>query len=197
MSKPSHRDTIVEKGMRVVLERGFAGASVRDIIRAAGVPQGSFTNHFPTKQAFGLEVLNAYYEQCSELTEQTLLNDLLAPMGRLRKWVDGMLGMMNTDGEWNGCMLGNFGADHSEGTEHLQDRVQEIFLDLQEKIGYCLRAAVKVGELPKETDCKVLAGFIHSSLEGAVLSAKATKSHKPMDGFRKLLFAYLRTISKV
>ena len=59
MPKPSHREKILTEGLRVVHERGFAGASVRDIVQAAGVPQGSFTNHFASKEAFGLEVLAA------------------------------------------------------------------------------------------------------------------------------------------
>ena len=41
----------VDVGLQVVHERGFAGASVRDIVQAAGVPQGSFTNHFGSKEA--------------------------------------------------------------------------------------------------------------------------------------------------
>ena len=57
MPKPSHRQTILTEGLRVVLERGFCGASVRDVVQAAGVPHGSFTNHFVSKEAFGLEIL--------------------------------------------------------------------------------------------------------------------------------------------
>ena len=174
--------------MQVLHERGFAGSSVRDVIQAAGVPQGSFTNHFASKEAFGVEVLNAYYLQCSGLTQETLRNDDLSPLLRLRQWVDGMLGVMNKDGEWNGCMLGNFGTEHSEGTDRLQERVREIFLDLQSQIAYCVKAAVKRGELPKQTDVGGMASFIHSSLEGAVLTARAVRSRKPMEVFRKILF---------
>jgi len=32
VSKPSHREKILTEGLRVVQERGFAGASVRDIV---------------------------------------------------------------------------------------------------------------------------------------------------------------------
>jgi TetR/AcrR family transcriptional repressor of nem operon len=44
VGKPSNREKILTEGLRVVHERGFAGASVRDIVEAAKVPQGSFTN---------------------------------------------------------------------------------------------------------------------------------------------------------
>ena len=60
MSRPSHRQKILTTGLQVVHQRGFAGASVRDIVQAAGVPQGSFTNHFASKEAFGLQIIDLY-----------------------------------------------------------------------------------------------------------------------------------------
>jgi len=43
MSRIWNRDELLESGREVVLERGYVGASVSDIVEAAGVPQGSFT----------------------------------------------------------------------------------------------------------------------------------------------------------
>jgi TetR/AcrR family transcriptional regulator, transcriptional repressor for nem operon len=191
VARPSYREKIITEGLRVVHERGFAGSSVRDIVQAAGVPQGSFTNHFQSKGTFGLEVLNTYYEQGRELTKNTLLNDSASPTSRLRAWVDGMLKSFNQNDQWNGCLLGNLGAEHSEGTDLIQQRVGELFLDVQQNIAYCLKAAVKAGELPASTNCKEWATFIHTSLEGAVLGAKATRSHNPMKIFRNILFSQL------
>ena len=61
MPRPSLREKILAEGFKVVLEQGYCGATVRDIVRAAGVPQGSFTNHFESKEAFCLELLIRYY----------------------------------------------------------------------------------------------------------------------------------------
>ena len=63
MAKPSNRERILTEGLRVVHAHGYAGASVRDIVQAAGVPQGSFTNHFTSKEAFGLEILEIVFRQ--------------------------------------------------------------------------------------------------------------------------------------
>jgi TetR/AcrR family transcriptional regulator, transcriptional repressor for nem operon len=191
MARPSYREQIITEGMRVVHERGFAGSSVRDIVQAAGVPQGSFTNHFQSKEAFAVEVLNVYHEQGRELTKSTLLNDSKSPVSRLKAWVDGMLKSFNQNGQWNGCMLGNLGAEHSEGTDLIQQRVGELFVEIQQNLTYCLKAAVKAGELPASIDCKEWATFIHTSLEGAVLGAKATRSHNPMKIFKNILFSQL------
>jgi len=57
MSKLSNREKILTEGRRVMHEHGFMGASLRDIVQTAGMPQGSFTNHFASKEAFGLVIL--------------------------------------------------------------------------------------------------------------------------------------------
>src|ERR1700709_493328 len=88
MARPSHRETILPEGLRVVPAHGFANASVRDIVRAAGVPQGSFTNHFRSKEAFGLEVIDLYFTNSLEVFARTLRNDELPPLQRLRNYID-------------------------------------------------------------------------------------------------------------
>jgi len=189
MGRPSNRESILQAGLRVVHARGFASASVRDIVQAAGVPQGSFINHFGSKENFGLEVLNLYYASGRSLVEETLRNDALPPLKRLRTWVEKSLGSFNQNNEWNGCLLGNLGAEASSQTELIQSRVGEIFADLRQHIAYCLRAAVKAGELPAKTRCDDLAGFIHGSMEGAVLQAKAERSSEPTERFKRILFS--------
>jgi TetR/AcrR family transcriptional regulator, transcriptional repressor for nem operon len=191
MSRPSHREVILTKGSRILHERGFTGASVRDIVKAAGVPQGSFTNHFSSKESFGLEVLNIYHAGGAQLTQQTLKNDSLPPLKRLRKWVDGTLGKLNQNDEWNGCLLGNIGAENAEGNSLIHKRVGEIFLEIQSDIAYCLKAAVVAGELSPDTNCNELAGVIHASLEGSVLKAKALRSSTPTTAFKRILFSQI------
>src|ERR1700679_1311853 len=103
MPKPSNREKILTEGMRVVHERGFAGASVRDIVQAAGVPQGSFTNHFASKEAFGLEVIDLYLANSRAVMRDTLLNDALPPLQRLAVYIDTGKDRLNRDGMRNGC----------------------------------------------------------------------------------------------
>ncbi|HSI57763.1 MAG TPA: TetR family transcriptional regulator C-terminal domain-containing protein [Ideonella sp.] len=188
MPKPSHRDKILQAGMQVVHARGFAGASVRDIVQAAGVPQGSFTNHFVSKEAFGLEVIELYFAAAHELMQQTLRNDALPPLQRLRAYVDAGKAQLNCDGMRNGCLFGNFTAEASEHSEAMRQRLVEIFAEVQQAIAYCLRAAVKAGELAPSIDCDEVAGFIVSSQQGANLLAKAQRSAVPVERFKEILF---------
>ena len=189
MSKISNRDRILSAGLRVVHQHGFGGASVRDIVHAAGVPQGSFTNHFASKEAFGLEVLELYFANAKEVTGRTLRNDALPPLERLRSYIDATKSRVLGDEMRNGCLFGNFSAEAACESEAIRLRLAEIFQETQGVVAECLRAAVAVGAARADLDCDEVAGFFVSSMQGAILLAKAQRSIAPMERFAHILFS--------
>lgn len=191
MAKPSHRDKILTEGLKVVHERGFAGASVRDIVQAAGVPQGSFTNHFISKEMFGLEILDLYFLNTQKMLDETLLNDALTPLQQLRSYFDGHQQFLEHGCMDKGCLYGNFAAETSEHSEIIRTRLVEIFASLQALIGNCLKAAVDAGELRNGLDCEHTALFIVSSLQGAMLVGKAQRTTEPMQSLTRIVFETL------
>jgi TetR/AcrR family transcriptional regulator, transcriptional repressor for nem operon len=188
MAKPSNREKILTEGLRVVHERGFAGASVRDIVEAAGVPQGSFTNHFASKEAFCLEILDLYFKDVSAMIQRTLRNDSLPPLERLRGFIDAQIKYLNRIGWRNGCLIGNFSAEASEHSEVIRKRLVAIYEDMCQAVAYCLKAAVKIGVVPRKTECNEMAGFLISSLQGAILQSKTERSAVPLERFKHLIF---------
>src|SRR5277367_3249297 len=60
MGRPNVRQKIVDAALKVLIEKGFNGCGVQDITAAAGVPKGSFYNHFESKEALGAEVVECY-----------------------------------------------------------------------------------------------------------------------------------------
>ncbi|SIO02909.1 transcriptional regulator, TetR family [Singulisphaera sp. GP187] len=189
MPKPSHREKLLQAGFEVVLERGYCGASVRDIAQAAGAPQGSFTNHFASKDAFCLELLNRYFAMVEENIRLTLRNDAASPFARLEEWLDIQIRFLNKAGMRNGCLIGNFSAEAGEHSEPIRQRLNEIYCEIHRSVAYCLEAAVKVGELHVLADCDELAHFLYAALHGAILQAKVEHSPVPLERFKKTLFA--------
>jgi TetR/AcrR family transcriptional repressor of nem operon len=189
MARASHKEKILTVGMQVVHAHGFAGASVRDIVQAAGVPQGSFTNHFASKEIFGLEVIDLYFANALNVIDETLMNDHLPPLRRLRAYIDAGMDRLNKNSMRDGCLLGNFVAEASSWSEPIRKRLNEIFAKIQQSLGYCLHAAVRAGELDNQLDCEEMAAFIVSSLQGANLLAKAEQTPAPVERFRNMLFS--------
>jgi TetR/AcrR family transcriptional repressor of nem operon len=191
MPRPSNKEKLLADGLRLVHERGFGASSVRDITQAAGVPQGSFTNHFASKEAFGLEILERYRAMTSAAVRATLRNDRLPPLDRLRAWIVGQLSYLRKDDMRRGCLYGNLSAEASEASDAIRFRVASVFAENQASVAYCLEAAVEAGELAPKTDVQELAGFIVSSLQGAILVAKSQRSPIPVERFERVLFRHM------
>jgi TetR/AcrR family transcriptional regulator, transcriptional repressor for nem operon len=189
MPKPSHRENLLDEGLKVVLAQGYGGASVRDIVRAAGVPQGSFTNHFTSKEAFAREVLDRYFSMVRSNIDKTLRNDSLPPLRRLRAWFDLQIAFLKKAEFRSGCLIGNFSIEACEQSELIRQRLTEMFKDINKSIVYCLKAGVDAGELSASTDVREVASFLYSSWQGAILQSKVEQSIKPLEGFKRVLFS--------
>ncbi|MGI9342009.1 MAG: TetR/AcrR family transcriptional regulator, partial [Gammaproteobacteria bacterium] len=55
------RQRLIEGGREAFASRGVEGASVLDIVRAAGVSQPSFYNHFASKDALAREIAAEFF----------------------------------------------------------------------------------------------------------------------------------------
>jgi TetR/AcrR family transcriptional repressor of nem operon len=179
MPKPSHREILLTTGLRLIHERGYTRTSVRDIVEAAGVPQGSFTNRFRTKEQFGLTVLERYYEFIRELVERTLLNQKKKPLDRVRGYVDGLIDVLEDGWTRRGCVMGNFSAELTDDNEAIRKRVVEMYDEIQDDVEDCLREAIRNGDLPRKANASELAGFFMSSQQGRRSFASCTGTLRP------------------
>jgi TetR/AcrR family transcriptional regulator, transcriptional repressor for nem operon len=188
MPRPSNRDKILTEGLKVVHERGFASASVREIAQAAQVPLGSFTNHFASKEAFGLEILDLYYDQSHAALAATLLNDALPPLERIELYLDRTIAKLHDNDMRGGCLLGNFGAEVTDNCEAMRHRLIEIFEEIRQAFIHALRAAVTVGDLPADFDCEDTAGFMFAALQGAIMVSKTLRHDMPLRRYKRQIF---------
>src|ERR1700757_430527 len=188
MSKPSHREALLKAGLKVMFQAGYEGASVRDICAAAGVPQGSFTNHFRSKEAFAEEVLNRYFARTKEVVKEALDDKSLTPRQRLKRYLDIMRGMME-DAKWDrGCLIGDFSLETPSQSKLLRQRLAAIFREWHAPFAVCIAEAQTVGEIDSTFDPIDLAEFLLASWEGAILRMKVERGPAPLARFRKIVF---------
>ena len=188
MAKLSNRSKILTEGLRIVHERGFGGASVRDIAQAAQVPLGSFTNHFASKEAFGLEILDLYYDNSRAHIAETLSNEALRPLERIAAYIDHNIAVQNGADMRRGCLFGNFGAEVVDQSEAMRLRLVEMFENIRQSFADCLNAAVAEGELPEDYDCEEAAGFLFGALQGSIVIAKTQRSAIPLMRYKRMIF---------
>jgi len=188
MLKPSHREAILEGGMKVMFRLGYQGASVRDICAAAGVPQGSFTNHFRSKEAFAEEVLNRYFARTQAVVQEALDDKSLTPRQRLKRYLD-LISDILEDAKWHrGCLIGDFSLETTSQSKLLRERLEAIFQEWHAPFSSCIAEAQTVGEIDSTFDPTDLAEFLLASWEGAILRMKVERGPAAIDRFKKIVF---------
>lgn len=195
MGRPSYKDRIVASGTQTVHERGFATAGLREIIAKAGVAQGSFTNHFASKEDFGTAVLDHYFEQVQAIISATLLDERRKPLERLRAYFDAITNLLDAAGWRYGCLAGNMALEASEHSEVIRQRLIAIFADWSLPFGKVIREAQEAGEVRSETDPAEAGSALLEAWHGAMLRMKIERSAAPLERFKRLTLPALLAAS--
>lgn len=188
MPKPSLKDAILDAGLKVMFRTGYHGTSVRDVTAAAGAPQGSFTNHFRSKEAFASEVLDRYFAVTRGLVAEALDDASLTPRARLRRYLDIITGRLEADGYGRGCLIGDLSLEASGSSDLLRARLAAIFAEWRVPFAACIRDAQTSGEIASDFEPDELADFLLASWQGAILRMKVDRNPRALERFKTIAF---------
>jgi len=174
--------------MALFATQGYNATGIEAVLKRAGVPKGSFYHHFGSKEEFGLAVIEEFAGRFLARLDTFLADPATTPLDRLRIFLQRGLERLAEHQCTVGCLIGDLGQELAAQNERLHGRLDEILLSWRERFAACIREAQEAGELPLSYDSRVIAGFILSGWEGAVLSAKVMKSPKPVQDFIDTLF---------
>lgn len=178
----------MENASEVFRRRGFNGCSVQDIVEAAGVPKGSFYNHFESKEALAIEALRRYL---ASLDVGLLDRGSGRPLERLRAHLEDQVARTERTGLANGCMLGNFTTELAGSSEAVRNEVNVAFQAWSRAVASVLAEAQRAGELAARHDPVALADYIIDGLEGASLRTKASEKRRTLEEFVDITFTVL------
>lgn len=188
---PHTRADLLKAGVRAFHRGGFNATGVQEIVAEAGVPKGSFYNHFPSKDAFGAEVIDAYFDAAQADLRALLLDPSIPGLDRLERYFSAHTERMTSGGFARGCLLGNLSLEVADHSELMRERLSQKFTAWEGLFAGCIRAAQQDGAIANEADASALAHVLLNSWEGALLRARAEKSREPLDRFRDILFGTL------
>lgn len=188
MSKASLREEILDAGLKLMFRMGYQGATVRDICAAAGAPQGSFTNHFRSKEAFAREVLDRYFAGTKQHVKRALEDTSLTARQRLLRYLE-IITEVTEGRKWNlGCMIGDFSLETTSHSDLLRTRLDEIFQEWRVPFAACIAEAQSNGEIDSTFEPVELAEFLLASWEGAILRMKVERNPSALERFKKIAF---------
>ncbi len=89
VTPPGPKAGILNVALRLFAEKGYAGASIRDIASAADLKPASIYAHYSSKEQLLAQLLNIGHEEHFQYVQDAVLNSEPAPTQQLRAYVSG------------------------------------------------------------------------------------------------------------
>lgn len=171
-SRVNRRAALLQKAGELMAEKGYEGASMRNIADAVGILPGSVYYHFPSKEALFVEL---HHNIVTAMTARVndAINDLNDPWERLEAAASAhVVGLMET---------GNQVAIVSPGFSHQPDGIECVIREERRKYEDIFRVLFDAIELPVETDRTLMRLSLFGTLNWVPVWFQLDGKYKPDD----------------
>lgn len=165
------RDRLLRSATALVLERGFAAASVGAICRDAGVTKGAFFHYWDTKEAMAADMLERYLSAVGASLEAAV-GSVTDPVARVEAYFDEAIEMTRTPLLARGCLLGSLTQEVAQSRSALGAACGSCFAHWQQMLTGLLRDARAVAAPGAAWDPAEVAEHVVVVQQGAALIAK-------------------------
>ncbi|WP_312608330.1 TetR/AcrR family transcriptional regulator [Agrobacterium pusense] len=174
---------LIDAGVALIHRKGFARAGIREIVETAGIPQGSFTNYFRSKEAFGVIVLQRAFQDGDRVMRATLENTDLRPVDRLNAYFDCVTEMFASAGWRYGCLIADLAAEMPAQSEP----IRLALVDLLQQQAARFECAVNLAMRDRGGCTGDLGAFVLAAWQGTLLRMKVERDGRAIDRFRRVM----------
>ncbi len=185
------QNEILEKGLEVLCANGYSNTSVNDIVKAAGIPKGSFYFYFDSKEDFSIKALETYVNLFRDQFEDLFHDNSKNPLERIESIISLKLdSILHHPMMQKGCYMSKLNGEMSVCNENIRGAVLKQICYFKTMMSTCVQEAIDQN-LIKDLGAEALTEFIFNSLDGTLELYKATQDPNTLFNFKKVLFALL------
>jgi AcrR family transcriptional regulator len=161
---------ILERAAPVFNQRGYAGASMSELVEATGIEKGGIYNHFGSKEELAVEAFDYAI---------SLIVDGYAAVQDGKVGLDRLVAIIEIFGDWSGhplvaggCPIMNTAIEADDTNPALAGRARAAMDSWHRLIGSIVKDAKARGELDPDVDPYELATLVTSTLEGSLMLSR-------------------------
>ncbi|WP_131113430.1 TetR/AcrR family transcriptional regulator [Lichenihabitans psoromatis] len=157
---------VLDKAMGLFWRDGYAGTSLRDLLKVMGIGEGSFYNTFKSKKQLYVACLNRYEEIEGAKRGRALMSAPSARAG-IRALFAALLDCLD-DPETPSrlCMMAAMVSEEVLAEPDLRERVEAGLFNLQARFIERLEQDAAAGLLPRDLDSQATAAVVMTYLQG-------------------------------
>lgn len=141
------RQHILDIGYQLVVNKGFAGVGLSELLKTAEVPKGSFYHYFKSKEQFGEALIQAYFSeylrQLNQLLETAPGNQYQKLMHYWQHWSE----QNSCQGQAGKCLVVKLAGEVSDLSEPMRLALLTGTNRIIERVAECLEKARAAGEI--------------------------------------------------
>ena len=177
----STRQAILDTAQLIVGRKGFSAVGLNEILQAADVPKGSFYHYFNSKDAFGVVLLDTYFDHYVKGIEQLFQQPELSGCAKLMRywqtWVDNQTGCTDA----GKCLAVKLGAEVSDLSEPMRLALDRGTARTIALLAQALLQGVEDGSLTVQQPPQRLAQHLYALWLGTSVMSKITRTSAPFD----------------
>jgi TetR/AcrR family transcriptional repressor of nem operon len=169
----------IERATGVFWTKGYGAASMRDLLKAMRIGEGSFYHLFGSKNRLYLECLRHYNETVTDRRLAALEAEPSVRKG-LRKFFRGLLNDLNNPKRPYVCMMSRSLSSDVLDEAELGPSVKSGMQCFEQRLAERLRKATQIGELAQDFPADISAQIIFTFLQGYFRVVNVLKPRREM-----------------
>jgi TetR/AcrR family transcriptional regulator, transcriptional repressor for nem operon len=174
--KQTNKENLLSQGVQLLMQKGYHGTGLKEILDAVQIPKGSFYNYFSSKESFAAEVIQHYIAPFIEQLDSHLQNPKLDGLTALKTYFDGLIVELEQADFKGGCLLGNLMGEIGDTSDLCQQSLQLAVHRYRDLLATGLKKAQLEGTIRMDKSADDMADLLANTWQGALLRMKIEQS---------------------
>lgn len=184
------RERIIRKSAEVFNVKGYASASIADVMEATGLQKGGIYNHFQSKDEIALSAFEYASQLIAERLIHAIKNAEKHAIARLQAMIHAFVMYVEEPPLRGGCPVTNAAVESDYAYPELRPKVREAMDSLRGMIKHLLDEGIKRRQIKPSVNSDYVATVVIASLEGAVLLTTLYRDRVHLDRVIHFLHEY-------
>jgi TetR/AcrR family transcriptional regulator, transcriptional repressor for nem operon len=175
-----NRNNLLNQGVSLLMQQGYHGTGLKEILDAVQIPKGSFYNYFGSKENFASEVIQHYIEPFIKQLDAHLSRSENDALQALQDYFNELIAELEKAEFKGGCLLGNLMGELGDTSDVCQKSLQTAVHRYRDLLKTGIEKAQQQGSVRNDKPAIEMADLLVNTWQGALLRMKIEKSSIPL-----------------
>jgi TetR/AcrR family transcriptional repressor of nem operon len=180
IQKEINRENLLNQGVALLMQQGYHGTGLQEILDAVQIPKGSFYNYFGSKENFGAQVIEHYITPYIQQIARYLAQPDTDALSALQRYFNESIAELERTDFKGGCLLGNLIGEIGDSSELCRVALQTTLNRYRDVLQSGISLAQQQGTIRTDKSARELADLLVNAWQGALLRMKVEQSTAPL-----------------